>query len=58
MRMVENKQFDCKRVAVFSDIHANLPAFRACYQDAKTQEQKDLFFWATILRIFMRPLKR
>lgn len=32
--MDHNKRFTCRKAAVFSDIHSNYHAFRACYEDA------------------------
>ena len=38
------KQFTCRKAAVFSDIHSNYYAFRACYQDA-LQKGAELFIF-------------
>lgn len=38
------QQFSCQHAAVFSDIHGNLPAFQACFQDA-LRHGADLFLF-------------
>lgn len=42
--MDKNKQFTCRKAAVFSDIHSNYHAFKACYEDALTRGA-DLFIF-------------
>lgn len=38
------KHFTCRRAAVFSDLHSNIHAFRACYEDARAHGA-DLFIF-------------
>lgn len=38
------KRFTCQKVAVFSDIHSNYHAFKACYEDA-VQQKAELFIF-------------
>ena len=55
--MNSEKQFSCRKAAVFSDIHSNYHAFRACYEDAKAQGADLFLFLGDYVSDLADPIK-
>lgn len=53
----ELRHFSCRRAAVFSDIHSNYHAFRACYEDAKINGADCFLFLGDYVSDLSDPVK-
>ena len=49
--------FTCRRAAVFSDLHSNYHAFRACYEDAKSHGSDLFIFLGDYISDLADPVK-
>lgn len=57
MPIAGRKQFACRRAAVFSDIHSNYHAFRACFDDALKHGADCFIFLGDYISDLAAPVK-